>query len=628
MAGAPAKSDYIIEVIGVDKAGAVFASVQQAMDSVTASTAKATASAERQKDTLAAINKSYLSIRAVASDVAMAMGKVWDSAKRGAGILALERQVEAVQGAAEAIDAINKGSRGTIDDEEIAKVALRISDLNLSLKDLGTIGAYSLTKSAQTGEDAQQVLQRVGTAFDRGRFGALGFGKEVRTSDAALAAMTRTVEQGADAIDPLVTDLQRAEVAMGNFKDRIDVLVAGSFGQFIVGLEAIRDHSAEMAEKGKESNNILAIQRDYLEQHSAESIIARAKAEAFAQTMRLDLGDALSFVNDELREWAPNTLAAADATERLADAAERLSGNALAALIAAGVGAGAGEMVNPSARSVKGAIKGARGGAGSREAASVRVPSYADIFGFTGAEASFLGGLSGGTLGGAEAAYAGERGNFGGNGRGGVLSSMTNAGPMLDQSTQALLDFAETMRGVEEEVGGAFEGIGDAFGGMLTALTDSGAISKTGAAAKALAAVQLTALAAQAGVKAVWEFAEGLAAAARYEYWSAAQHFAASVQYGVVAGTNVAKAVSGVGGGSGSSKSATDRPSTASDYLSARQQQREAGPTVIVINGPAADYTHATASALDQLGRRGYSIPADVLTPEIRRQLSRWAQAA
>lgn len=74
-----------------------------------------------------------------------------------------------------------------------------------------------------------------------------------------------------------------------------------------------------------------------------------------------------------------------------------------------------------------------------------------------------------------------------------------------------------------------------------------------GAAFKALAAQIISAVTAQAAVKAIFELAEGFAASARYDFAAAAQHFTAAKFYGVVAGVAAAASVglAAIGGGGG-----------------------------------------------------------------------------
>jgi len=191
----------------------------------------AATSMSRHAETL---RSGWVAAGAAMAGIAVAARKIWDSAKRGSAIMDLERQVAAIKGTTEAIAAIQAGARSTIDDEEIAKVALRMGNLRLAAEDLRTVGAYALTKAAQTGEDAEAVLQRVGLAFESGRFTSLRFGAGVRTADDALVRMRAAVEQGAEAIDgSLTVRIKQAEVSMGDLQDRVDVLSARFTGSFI-----------------------------------------------------------------------------------------------------------------------------------------------------------------------------------------------------------------------------------------------------------------------------------------------------------------------------------------------------------------------------------------------------------
>lgn len=617
---AQAKSDYIIEVIGVDKAGAVLASVEAQQDKVTAATVKS--SKESEKFTQA-INRSYLSIRAVVGDVTRAISAMWTAAREGARELDIQRQFVEVVGDAQAkLDAITKGTRGTAEDDQLERILIGLRKTKLELADLENLGTVAAARAVQTGEETAAVAERIARAFQKERWAGLReFGIVAQDNKGALRQLGIVAGEMTGSLDDsFEVTARKIEVYWADMVDDMK----SSWSEFVFGVVEGNDALVSALSRTY-SDTIPKMQR--LQKLSEEIAVLEGKQEwaryVFGAPGQPDPAISARIVALKAEEKALRDFLAAQRAAGI-DTFDR--GGAPPVGIDPTAAGAAGFVSAVAARAMKDAkSRGGRGGRGGAGGGEPNAPSYAEIFGFSGSEASFLGGLSGGTLGGALMGTGEtDQGNSGQRGGAGVLK---NAGPMLDQSTQVMLDFAETMREVQSDVGDAFGGIGDAFGGMIDALTDSGAISKTGAAAKALAAVQLTALAAQAGVKAVWEFAEGLAASARYEYWSAAQHFAASIQYGVVAGTNIAKAINGGGASGGAGKSSSDRPSQSTDYLAERNAQ-PAGPTVIVINGPAADYSQATVDALNLLARKGIHIPVDVLPTELRRQMSRYSQAA
>jgi hypothetical protein len=106
-------------------------------------------------------------------------------------------------------------------------------------------------------------------------------------------------------------------------------------------------------------------------------------------------------------------------------------------------------------------------------------------------------------------------------------------------------------------------------------------LTEAGAAAGMSADAQAAALATIAAVKALYEGAEAIASFASYRYAEGAQHAAAAIQYGVVAGTGYA----GMGGGSGGGSAGGDGSATSGDaagpYNVARGSEG-GGPTTVI----------------------------------------------
>lgn len=117
---------------------------------------------------------------------------------------------------------------------------------------------------------------------------------------------------------------------------------------------------------------------------------------------------------------------------------------------------------------------------------------------------------------------------------------------------------SEAITSVSQQLGNFSSMMVDAFGAVANGLQQilanfilTGRIG--GQAFKALAAQIISAVTAQAAVKAIFELAEGFAANARLDFVSAAQHFTAAKFYGVVAGVAAAASVglAAIGGGGG-----------------------------------------------------------------------------
>ena len=117
---------------------------------------------------------------------------------------------------------------------------------------------------------------------------------------------------------------------------------------------------------------------------------------------------------------------------------------------------------------------------------------------------------------------------------------------------------SEAISSVSDQLGNFSSMMTDAFnavaGGLQNILANFILTGRIGGAAfKALAAQIISAVTAQAAVKAIFELAEGFAANARYDFAAAAQHFTAAKFYGTVAGVAAAASVglAAIGGGGG-----------------------------------------------------------------------------
>jgi hypothetical protein len=129
-----------------------------------------------------------------------------------------------------------------------------------------------------------------------------------------------------------------------------------------------------------------------------------------------------------------------------------------------------------------------------------------------------------------------------------------------------------------------FNGVAGGLQNMLQNFIMTGRVG--GQAFKAMAAQIISAVTAQAAVKAIFELAEGFAASARYDFASASQHFAAAKFYGVVAGVAAAAAVGisaiGPGGGGGGGQFLTENRGGGGSVMR-EQGSRRNEPQVIII---------------------------------------------
>lgn len=145
--------------------------------------------------------------------------------------------------------------------------------------------------------------------------------------------------------------------------------------------------------------------------------------------------------------------------------------------------------------------------------------------------------------------------------------------PMFDEATNAMLTFQERMAMVGNEINNF---VGQSIGGLIDGLSQMGAAWLVTGEFSAKAALQMAAgaalgIAMQAGVKAIFEFAEAAAAAARLDFYGASMHTAAAWLYVKTAaiagaiGVGLGLAGRAVGGGSKSASSSGSSSSSNSN---------------------------------------------------------------
>jgi hypothetical protein len=157
-------------------------------------------------------------------------------------------------------------------------------------------------------------------------------------------------------------------------------------------------------------------------------------------------------------------------------------------------------------------------------------------------------------------------------------------GQLGASASSALSEVSNQMGNFGTMMTDVFNGVAGGLQNMLQNFIMTGRVG--GQAFKAMAAQIISAVTAQAAVKAIFELAEGFAASARYDFASASQHFAAAKFYGVVAGVAAAAAVGisaiGPGGGGGGGHFLTENRGGGGSVMR-EQGSRRNEPQVIII---------------------------------------------
>jgi len=157
-------------------------------------------------------------------------------------------------------------------------------------------------------------------------------------------------------------------------------------------------------------------------------------------------------------------------------------------------------------------------------------------------------------------------------------------GQLGASASSALSEVSNQMGNFGTMMSDVFSGVAGGLQNMLQNFIMTGRVG--GQAFKAMAAQIISAVTAQAAVKAIFELAEGFAASARYDFASASQHFAAAKFYGVVAGVAAAAAVGlsaiGPGGSGGGGQFLTENRGGGGSTMR-EQGLRRNEPQVIII---------------------------------------------
>lgn len=223
---------------------------------------------------------------------------------------------------------------------------------------------------------------------------------------------------------------------------------------------------------------------------------------------------------------------------------------------------------------------------------------------------------------------------MGGTGIGGAIGRGLGVDlvPMFDEATNAMLTFDQRLAMVGNDINNF---VGTAIGGLIDGLAQMGAAWLVTGEFSAKAALQMAAgaalgIAIQAGVKAIFEFAEAAAAYARFDPVSGAAHTAAAVLYVKTAaiagaiGVGLGLAGRAVGGGSGSGGGRRSSSSSSSNNNGNRQQEvrpysRQTDD--VYISGRRDAPAALVARAIEKLEKRiGAMSPGDVLVAGARQR--------
>jgi hypothetical protein len=605
---AQAKADQIIEVIGVDKATAVLHKVSRAQDGITTSTQK---TANVSSDLLVTYGKMAIGIGAAV----VAAQQLVKQLEAGGRAVALSQQIDSIAGAAEKVAAATAGLRGVVDETTIQAEILLLDKLGFTAEQLRTAGAFALTEATRTGRETVEVFKQVSRALVTGEketFKTLGL-RIVDIND-AFVQMAAAADGAASSLDGNVSiAVQQLTTDLNNLKSTGQETFAifateggnaiqglsNNFADLVRGLtpvdERLNDTKTELGEIVVELIKIKQASDSRPFSLFDEIRVEKLQAAVFQMTVLNDLWPTL---NSGVSTFVDGLFASQQPLLDWANTVGDAMGRAFPFLLSEE------ERKKAFAKAPKAPTpRGGRGGSGSSAGAFQQLDR--DAFQPGADIASFI--ASGQVTG---------RGNVGVQNVGTIGGAgAVNAEELLSPTAQAFENFARTMESVRDSVAGSFGAIGDAFGATISALSDTGAISRTGGVAKALAAVQIAAIVAQAGVNAGFEFAAGLRDAANGNAAGAALHFASSVQFAAVAATNVAGAVAGV---SKSSAAPGEQPSgLAPGTGQAQQQQQQQGPTLVILNT-----TGDVIAEIERAAARGEPIPASVLSSDVQRAIA------
>jgi hypothetical protein len=557
-----AKGKYIIEVTGTGDAEATIRKIAGAQKTVNTNVDKGVKSLNRMEREVDGISRATKGLkgawvtmsaqldvaRAAFSAVSRLASETWEAMKDGAADADIGKAFAKVFVDAEAaLQKLQSATRSAVDNTSLQKFALQMQNAGLSAEQMGNVATVALQKSIERGEDFEQIARTLSEGIESGELGGLKkFGVQAKTLEEALNQLANMAEADGKLLDESTTVVfEKAGAAVDNLVSDLKVLGA----QFLVtGDEAFRGtnpvkHLAELFGYIRQQRILSESVR------KAEIESAKKWAEANKDVVK-GLQDQLkpfedglnTYLNDfgtTVGEWAPDVELAAGAIARMAAELSNLSDVAGASPFTL-------DNEDEIISGIEKDLAGRRRGGGGRK----QHPSMLGSDPFASEKAAW---------------YERQQGNSKGpeqqlgNLPGGQSAASLNFLADTPQMTRTISDaeiFLEAWQPVVEELTPAFYDLGDAFGGMLNTLSDSGAISRTGKVAKALAAVQIAAMIAQAAVQIPFEIGQGLAAAGRYEYWAAAQHFGSATSLAIVTGMNVASVVSGVsGGGAGTSSS-------------------------------------------------------------------------
>lgn len=223
---------------------------------------------------------------------------------------------------------------------------------------------------------------------------------------------------------------------------------------------------------------------------------------------------------------------------------------------------------------------------------------------------------------------------------GGIMGGLgVELAPMFDEASNAMLTFQDRMNAVRGDIN-TF--VGESIGGMIQGLTQMAVAWISTGEFSAKAALQMLSsvafsIASQAAIKAVFEAAEAVAAAARWDFVAAGLHSTAATMYSSVAviagaaGVGLALGARAAGGGSksGSSSSRDSIGSSRGQDANMSPISRQNQDTFISRRDDSANALAQAAAAIDRLEKKISSMkPGDVVTAGAKQASNAIAQAA
>jgi len=596
--------------------------------------AETTSTGGRMTRTLRGLQKSYIDLSTAAKDAVAIASKAWDFVKEGARLSALQSRVDAIAGAEEKLNALRRGTRDTVSNEDLQSTILLMEQFGLTAQQAADVGLFSLVEAQRKGVDTSRILEQVTQALASGETGSLkAMGIRAKTTGEALRLMG---DQGRDAIKSIkdgALEAQQAETEIANLSDDVayganklwgvikGFLDFGGAGEFKRRGRAMLDAEADAL---IESQRLI---QEWGDKHADE--FARAR-KALGDFLGPDSGltddrwlNTLGGLTFATHEWAGALralgVAAADMRGPLSSGLQLLmqAGAAAAAVGASPSGAKAAYELAYLKFYERLGVKEPKKGGGRKRDDGLAAWEFQDrnergqraIEAQIAARQAQSGNVPGNVRRGAGPAPDWVPGQQFGRARGeGVEENEPSALDAFRAQMAAIQEWQDAVEGAS----GSATGFSDAMGDMWQAIGDATGSKRALAVLKGFKAASLAILAVEATFMGSLELARGLASLATpISGENPALHFAAAAAFFATAASKGAAIGAlyggggGGGGGGGRDRSFTPPP----DYV--RQSRTEAPPVINVnITGPSLnspEFRRVVTGAVRQGMREGQS---------------------